>query len=110
MISPCLDTDQAITSDPLYKWRISPEVARLKQRDSDEERSVSVGSTEDKSGSPDNETAAAAIQKVKEKLSGYEDGTSGEQQSTRGQVQYLISAARDHDNLCNMFAGWAPWL
>jgi phosphatidylinositol kinase/protein kinase (PI-3 family) len=87
---------------------MSPEVARLKQRDSNEDENVAVDSIEDQA--PDNEIAAAAIQKVKEKLSGYEDGTSGEQQSTRGQVQYLISAARDHDNLCNMFSGWAPWL
>ena len=56
-----------------------------------------------------NEAAAAAISKIQEKLNGYEDGTSGEQQSVEGQIQLLINSARDRDQLCEMFHGWGPW-
>ena len=57
-----------------------------------------------------NEAAALVMGKVHEKLQGYEDGTSGEQQGIEGQVQLLINSARDPDNLSVMFPGWAPWV
>jgi phosphatidylinositol kinase/protein kinase (PI-3 family) len=57
-----------------------------------------------------NKAGAKALAKISEKLQGYEDSTSGEQQGVEGQVQLLINSARDPDNLCEMFAGWAPWL
>ena len=57
-----------------------------------------------------NEAAALVLAKIQEKLQGYEDGTSGEQQSIEGQVQLLINSARDPDNLSVMFTGWAPWV
>jgi len=112
----------AIVSDPLYKWSVSPVKARERQRltEKDEEvqnirdvRRTSDGAASNATDDPDldkNEAAAHAIIKIQEKLQGYEDGTSGEQQSVEGQVQLLINSARDRDNLCVMFPGWAPWM
>ena len=57
-----------------------------------------------------NEAANHAIRRVREKLNGYEDGTSGEQQTIEGQVRFLIRAARDSYDLAEMYAGWAPWM
>jgi ataxia telangiectasia mutated family protein len=57
-----------------------------------------------------NDAADRAIAKIHEKLQGYEDGTSGEHKTIAGQVKLLINEARDHDNLCVMFSGWAPWV
>jgi phosphatidylinositol kinase/protein kinase (PI-3 family) len=74
-------------------------------------RGIGADGPEDELGSPEkNEAAANAIAKIQEKLQGYEDGTSGEQQSVEGQVQLLINSAKDPDNLCDMYAGWAPWM
>ena len=109
----------AIVADPLYKWSVSPVKARERQRltekdESDKEvgrsrRDSTVTAGED-FDSDRNEFAAHTISKIHEKLQGYEDGTSGEQQSVEGQVQLLINSARDRDNLCEMFVGWAPWM
>lgn len=76
----------AIVSDPLYKWTVNGAEASRKQ------------------------AATHATNRIREKLKGYEDGTHGEQQSVESQVQLLINEARDHDNLCQMFSGWAPYL
>jgi serine-protein kinase ATM len=111
----------AIVSDPLYKWSVSPVKARLRQqltekgdalsKDNIDGRASSVGGAPKKSSTDSkNEAADNAIRRIQEKLQGYEDGTSGEQQSVEGQVQLLISSARDCDNLAQMFCGWAPWV
>lgn len=118
----------AIVSDPLYRWNISPVKARQRQRLSDKDEqdnlnedecaelvqlkgSSTTGQASSKNENDiENEAAAQAIAKVQEKLQGYEDGTAGEQQSVEGQIQLLINSARDRDNLCEMFHGWAPWI
>jgi hypothetical protein len=69
-------------------------------------RGIGVDGPEEELGSEKNEAAANAIAKSKKKLQGYEDGTSGEQQSVEGQVQLLINSAKDPDNLCEG-VGWA---
>jgi ataxia telangiectasia mutated family protein len=108
----------SIVADPLYIWTLSPDEARQIQDDEIEEEeddgaaivkklttvSNKVGSAEDQ-----NEAAANAIAKVKEKLAGYEDGTGGEQQSVKSQIDYLINTACDEEKLSAMFVGWAPW-
>jgi ataxia telangiectasia mutated family protein len=109
----------AVVSDPLYKWSVSPVKARLRQRSDIEEEEVTkkigvhgndtslqnVMINEDK-----NDAASRAIAKIEEKLQGYENGTTGECQTVEGQVQLLINAARDPDNLCTLYFGWAPWV
>jgi ataxia telangiectasia mutated family protein len=109
----------AVVSDPLYKWSVSPVKARLRQRSEidGEEVITKIGDyggedssqklliTEDK-----NDAASRAIAKIQEKLQGYENGTTGECLTVEGQVQLLINAARDPDNLCSLYFGWAPWV
>jgi phosphatidylinositol kinase/protein kinase (PI-3 family) len=108
----------AIVSDPLYKWSIGS-----KKRN----RHSVVDYQDDEGNKPDqcndnlvtfsenscddnrNEVAAHAISRIHEKLLGYEDGTLGERQSVESQVQLLLNAAQDPENLCVMFAGWVPF-
>jgi len=101
----------AIACDPLYSWSLNPIKAHRRQELSQRRESASIDVVAAKSENLDrNEAAARAIGKVHEKLQGYEDGTSGEQQSVEGQIQLLVNSARDHDNLCELFHGWAPWI
>ena len=62
------------------------------------------------SSKEENMAGARALAKIKAKLQGYEDSTSGELHGIEGQVQVLLSLARDPDNLCQMFPGWSPWI
>lgn len=109
----------AVANDPMYAVCLNPVMARRRQEQSaakEEETSFAV----DEKGHEfsdlasknfdGNEAAARAIAKVQEKLQGYEDGTSGDQQSVEGQVQLLVNSARDPNNLCEMYVGWAPWV
>lgn len=107
----------AIVSDPLYRWSVSPAKARMRQQFEEKDVGGStismpkdLPSKNDDTPSDQNEAAQQAITKVHEKLQGYEDGTSGEQQSIEGQVQFLINSARNPDLLCEMFPGWTPWM
>lgn len=107
----------AIVSDPLYKWSSSSkresrriaieraDVERVEESQLDQGYNY-IGQDRDENR---NEVAAHAISRVHDKLLGYEDGTSGEQQSVESQVQLLMNAAQDPDNLCSMFVGWAPF-
>lgn len=87
----------AVVSDPLYKWSLSQLSSKDVRQRNDDER---VG----------NDAAERAISKIHEKLEGYEYGTSGVHKTVAGQVKLLINEARDPDNLCTMFVGWAPWM
>jgi ataxia telangiectasia mutated family protein len=112
----------AIVSDPLYKWSVSPVKARRRQAQEDEEEAEQPYGVDDNhfsstsagaslsSKEEHNKAAQQAVARIDEKLKGFEDGTSGEQQSVEGQVQLLITTARDQDSLCQMFPGWAPWI
>eukprot|EP00558_Chaetoceros_sp_UNC1202_P001531 CAMPEP_0197258964 /NCGR_PEP_ID=MMETSP1429-20130617/83275_1 /TAXON_ID=49237 /ORGANISM="Chaetoceros sp., Strain UNC1202" /LENGTH=217 /DNA_ID=CAMNT_0042723157 /DNA_START=681 /DNA_END=1331 /DNA_ORIENTATION=+ len=124
--SALLTVLSAVVSDPLYKWCVSPIKARQRQRDEqipengdDESICSESTSTTNKTArinpvlsilaENENDAATRTIAKINEKLSGYEDGTLGERQTVEGQVRLLINAARDPDNLCHLFPGWAPW-
>ncbi|CAB9503037.1 protein kinase TEL1 [Seminavis robusta] len=109
----------AVASDPLYRWSVSPVEARRRQQLADDEQqpvpkgrrksgSASIPQTESTTGER-NEAAELVLAKIREKLQGYEEH-SVEGQSIEGQVQLLINSARDPNNLCVMFAGWAPWV
>jgi ataxia telangiectasia mutated family protein len=86
----------AVVSDPLYKWSLSQLPTNQHQKNDDERAG--------------NDAAERAIAKIHEKLEGYEYGTSGVHKTVAGQVKLLINEARDPDNLCAMFVGWAPWM
>jgi len=119
----------AVVSDPLYKWCINPITARLRQRDELEEGKdntvwISRGQSNNKSltnataDSDDpgtnleleNDAASRTLAKIVKKLQGFEDESSGESQTVEGQVRMLIQAAKNPDNLCQMYCGWTPWL
>lgn len=91
----------SVVADPLYRWNLNPMEASRQQA----EGRLREGSSEEK-----NQAALKTITKIKEKLEGYEDSTSGEQQGVEGQVQLLINSARDPDTLCQMYVGWSPWM
>ena len=102
----------AIACDPLYAWSLSPIKAQQRQQEGEDCNHAYA----DEQGNGDrnqverNEAASRAIAKVHEKLQGYEDGTSGEQQSIEGQIQLLVNSATDRENLCKLFVGWGPWI
>ena len=56
-----------------------------------------------------NADAERALLRVRQKLDGTEDGESGAR-PVEAQVQQLLCDARDPDNLCLLFPGWAPWV
>ncbi len=111
----------AVVADPLYKWSVSPvEGMRRQKMGSDDETTENVdipregGDVGKVHGSEstdyENEMGKKAIAKINDKLQGYEESTSGEQQGIEGQVQLLINSARDVDNLCLMYPGWSPFV
>ncbi len=54
-----------------------------------------------------NKLAGRALMRLEEKLMGREDGSV---LSTSGQVNMLIQQATDPQLLCQLFAGWQPYL
>lgn len=97
----------AVVNDPLYKWQMAnnPKFERERQnllRRVSESGSNRRGSRTPKADPNSNETAQQAVSKCRLKLMGYEDGTAGEQQSTEGQVQFLINTATDISLLSQM--------
>jgi serine-protein kinase ATM len=53
--------------------------------------------------------AERTLQRIRSKLQGFEDPTSGGL-SVEGQVEFLINESRSVDNLSKLFVGWSPWL
>lgn len=54
-----------------------------------------------------NPEAERSLIKVREKLSGIEEGST---LSVKGQVSALIGIATNHELLCQMYPGWQPWM
>lgn len=100
----------AVVTDPLYRWNGNTTNA---QKDNSKEREMKYkrkDTLSDALSYTSSENTTKTLNKIKEKLQGYEDSTSGEQQGVKGQVQLLINSARDPNNLCIIFPGWGPWL
>ena len=53
--------------------------------------------------------AERTLQRIRSKLQGFEDPTSGGL-SVEGQVEFLINESKSVDNLSKLFVGWSPWL
>lgn len=128
----------SIAADPLYLWAMSPVKAHARQiaignddqdgghedfdggttESADVEQLVDIlkekhdreVATDTMDYAKRNDQASHVISKVQQKLQGYEDGTSGEQQAVEGQIQFLIYQAQSIENLALMYPGWAPWL
>jgi ataxia telangiectasia mutated family protein len=120
----------AVVADPLYRWQTDPVEARRRQTEVEDQfdskeskrksakngldRTTSVhtarAGTRIPSNDKQNQAAIKTINKIKQKLEGYEDSTSGDQQGVEGQVQLLINSARDPNLLADMYVGWGPWI
>jgi ataxia telangiectasia mutated family protein len=55
------------------------------------------------------EQAERTLWRIRSKLQGCED-PSGERLEVEGQVELVISLAKDPRNLAKLFGGWAPWV
>lgn len=118
---------EVLLHDPLYKWMLSPLAARRRQQDDRSsgnsgeggalaaataaavaQEEASGGGLRDDSG-VGGDAAQRALARIKHKLQGYED-PNGDAMSVEGQVKLLVNQARDPENLCRLFPGWAPWL
>lgn len=118
---------EVFVHDPLYRWTLSPlkalriqeekegggggprlGVTRTNSTNTSDSAATST-LTDDSAGPSNNDAAARALIRVKQKLEGFED-PNGNALSIEGQVKQLISASQDPHNLCNLFPGWAPWL
>ena len=115
----------AVVADPFYNWNLA---TRHIQKSSTNKKELSANDIEveqatygeddfdmirvegGNAGSAGEDQAGRAIARIEEKLHGYEDGTSAEQQSVESQVQLLLNAAQDPTNLCQMFGGWLPYV
>ena len=88
----------SVVADPLYRWRINPIEARQRQAEKDEGKGFKLKDrgNDDSAASDEKSQATKTINKIKAKLQGYEDSTSGEQQGVEGQVQFLIKIGRAH--------------
>ena len=123
---------EVLLHDPLYRWMLSPLAAR--QRQQEEEKAGGDGGGGGGGGGRGGASAAAAaaaaaaadavvvedagvgedaaqraLARIKHKLQGYVD-PNGDAMSVEGQVKLLINQARDPENLCKLYPGWAPWL
>ena len=98
------DDDESENAERMGQADAEPTVDVLKEKHDKEKADDVMDDTKR------NNQATHIIAKVHQKLQGYEDGTSGEQQGVEGQIQLLINQARDIENLAVMYPGWAPWL
>lgn len=115
---------EVLLHDPLYRWMLSPLAARQRQQ----EEGGGGGKTGGGSGGGaatatvgapaaeveedagvGGDAAQRALARIKHKLQGYVD-PNGDAMSVEGQVKLLINQARDPENLCKLYPGWAPWL
>ena len=108
---------EVVIYDPLYKWSLSPHQARLKQTsarsDAEIVRKMDAGTAVQadlNTNQFSRDAAERALNRIRAKLSGFEDPSAGDALSVEGQVHHLISEARALENLSRIFVGWSPWL
>jgi ataxia telangiectasia mutated family protein len=105
---------QVFVRNPLYRWACDPirslEDASICALASGGRNSAlkweSVGISD---GVMCNREAERALLRIQDKLFGRKAG-SNEALVVEGQVQILLDEARDPQNLCRMYDGWAAWL
>nr|XP_027196731.1 serine/threonine-protein kinase mTOR-like [Dermatophagoides pteronyssinus] len=56
-----------------------------------------------------NSKAVAVIERVNDKLTGHDFGSSSRVCSVNSQVEQLIKQATNHENLCQCYIGWCPF-
>uniref|UniRef100_F6RJ65 non-specific serine/threonine protein kinase n=2 Tax=Ciona intestinalis TaxID=7719 RepID=F6RJ65_CIOIN len=107
---------EVLLYDPLHDWALSPTKARTLQRNVDATLDCSLSSTlstystradVQSDANNTNKLAERVLLRLQEKLQGTEEGSV---LSVRGQVNMLIQQASDPMRLCQLFAGWQPYL
>uniref|UniRef100_A0A182VTU2 Serine/threonine-protein kinase ATM n=1 Tax=Anopheles minimus TaxID=112268 RepID=A0A182VTU2_9DIPT len=103
---------EVLLFDPLYSWNVlSNKKANRRQQQAFLAASTHESEDEEPVGLPIREdinvTAERTLIQVEEKLLGQEDN---KYISVEGQVQMLIFNATNVQNLCQVFAGWQPYL
>ncbi|XP_062515326.1 serine/threonine-protein kinase ATR-like [Corticium candelabrum] len=99
---PLLSVLKTLIHDPLVEWekgKSDPWSAQKHQKKSKSEQTEVV-----------NETGVKKVNDVEQRLRGLMAHNKGLPLSIEGQVHYLIQEARDYNNLCFMYMGWAPFL
>jgi len=120
---------EVVIHDPLYKWSLSPNAARAKQKGSDvltlapdvtptkrktihknmKTAEIDPNGPNSNANSFDKDAAERTIGRIKNKLHGMEDSAS-DALSIEGQIEHVVNEAQDISNLSRIFVGWAPWL
>ncbi|XP_052895209.1 serine/threonine-protein kinase ATM [Anopheles moucheti] len=103
---------EVLLYDPLYSWNVlSNKKANRQQHQAFLSTSADESDVDEpvgfSIGTDINVTAERTLMQVEAKLLGQEDN---KYISVEGQVQMLISNARNNLNLCQVFAGWQPYL
>ncbi|CBN77270.1 conserved unknown protein [Ectocarpus siliculosus] len=109
---------EVLLHDPLYRWMLSPLAARQRQQEEEkvggggaaaEEAAAAMVAVAGEDAGVGGDAAQRALARIKHKLQGYVD-PNGDAMNVEGQVKLLINQARDPENLCKLYPGWAPWL
>ena len=100
---------EVLVGNPLYEWARD---AAVQQRDPTPVGSHTPAVVEGGGGGGDDDRNAHAelvLLRIQQKLDGRVHG-GRERLAIQGQVRQLIDEARDPENLCRMYHGWAAWL
>lgn len=92
--------------DPMYAWTLSTSQARRRQLDDDD---TEGGDDDTEQNSQKDSMASRALLRVKAKLKGQADDSSG-YSSVEGQVECLIQKAMNPSLLSQLFKGWQAYL
>nr|CAB3224438.1 serine-protein kinase ATM-like [Phallusia mammillata] len=115
---------EVLLYDPLHEWTLTPSKAmHIQRQPTDNTESISINTSMstlnttgdfmsriDEQGCEQlntNKLAERVLLRLQEKLRGHEEGSV---LSICGQVNMLIQQATDPSRLCQLFAGWQPYL
>jgi len=98
--------------NPLYKWACDPTRDPTRPQAAAAAAANAVPLAPPNGGVPaqqQNREAERALLRIQDKLAGRVAGTN-EALAVEGQVRALLDEARDEENLCRLYDGWASWL
>ena len=105
---------EVFVRNPLYKWQADPTALARDPTAADAAKAaeavhVAALAAEAAGSSCGNREAERALLRIQDKLAGRVAGHS-DALAVEGQVRALLDEARDPENLCRMYDGWAAWL
>ena len=105
---------EVVVRNPLYKWAqpsaILGDNGGGGGGNAGNAGSAGGGGGDAGGGAALNHEAERALLRIRDKLAGRVMSRSNEALAVEGQVRALLDEARDPENLCRMFDGWAAWL